>query len=212
MGLLNSLFRAGSARPNEDHGNWLRPYADVLGGRFRQPEHHDEHGFIDGATDAISWTLRILARKEPDSDSHRAYHHLLWHTDSVRVDEIVVAFGNSSSHVGLWDGRDGMRGGPTVTFVERARPLALPSTLSAPWHGLALDPAAGLRLFTPDVLARLDECEAIQDPVGGWMRVWIGGPNVRFEASAVDPAPDSYRHLVDAGVAIARTVSSVMDR
>ena len=123
-----------------------------------------------------------------------------------------MAFGNSSSVVGLWGARDGMRGGPTLTFVERARPLTLPSALSPPWDGLALDPTAGLRLFTPEVLARLDECEAIQDPVGGWMRVSIGGPNVRFEARVVDPAPDSYRHLVDAGVAIARTASNITSR
>ena len=212
MGLLNSLFRAGSARPNEDHGTWLQPYADVLGGRIRQPEHHDEHGFIDGADAAVNWTLHVLARKEPDFESPRTYHHLLWHTDSVRMDEVAVVFGNAGSDAGRWGARDGMRGGPTLTFVERARPLALPSALSAPWDGLALDPTAGLRLFTREVLARLDECEAIQDPVGGWMRVSIGGPNVRFEARVVDPAPDSYRHLVDAGVAIARSAQYLMDR
>ena len=212
MGLLNSLFRAGSARPNGNHDTWLRPYADVLGGRIRQPEHDDEHGVIDGTGAGISWTLRVLARPEPNAESARAYHHLTWHTDSARTHEVAVVFGNSASEAGLWSGLDGMRAGPTVTFVERARPLALPSALSAPWHGIALDPAAGLRLFTRDVLARLDECEAIQDPVGGWIRVWIGGPNVRFEARAVDPAPDSYRHLVDAGVAVARSARYLMDR
>ena len=129
MGLLNSLFRAGSARPNEDHGTWLQPYANVLGGRIRQPEHDGEHGFIDGADAAISWTLRVLARKEHDFQSPRACHHLLWHTDSVRMDEIAVVFGNAGDAAGLWGAVDG---GPMMTFVERANPLALPAAL--PWQ------------------------------------------------------------------------------
>jgi len=103
-----------------------------------------------------------------------------------------------------------VKGGSMPAFVERAKPFTLPHPFSPPWHGLALDPNAAARLFTSDVIRRIDACEAIQDAAGGWLRVWVGGPNLRFEAQAVDPAPDSYRHLVDAGLTLARAVARGM--
>ena len=249
MGFIKSLFRNITAPiVQEKPAEWLRSYAEALGGVARRPDYDDEEGVIDGASaDGIAWSVRVLRRNDRDGDSPFDYHHVLWHTDAVRVANVALVFGSHPRDVGVWGGLDGIhvRGDENLArldaafnelgrlaseaqagvlpveelvrklkhvpadavmtiFMQRAKAFPLPHPISAPWHAMTIDPVAAARLLTPTVLTRLEEWRAQPWSSSGWIRAWIGGPNVRLESYLVDPGPPGYERVIEVGLALAR--------
>ena len=109
MGFLKSLLKSIGSSEAEKPGAWLGEYAQSLEGQIRPPAHDDEEGLIDGtASDGIAWTLRVLRRTEADSENPSEYHHVVWHTDAVRRDDVVLVFSSAGDDAGRWVGVDGI--------------------------------------------------------------------------------------------------------
>jgi hypothetical protein len=100
----------------------MASYSEALGGSVRAPQRADEEGFIDGSSpDGLTWTLRVIQRVEQDSDTAEQ-HHILWNTDAVRLDDVVLVIGSSASDADLWLGMDGIdvRGDKSVADADAA--------------------------------------------------------------------------------------------
>ena len=123
MGLLKSLLKAlGPPDDPPKPGTWMRLYSDALGGSVRAPERADEEGFIDGTgPDGLVWSLRVIQRVEGDSETVEQ-HHILWNTDAVRLDDVVLVIGSSASDADLWLGMDGIdvRGDKSLANADAA--------------------------------------------------------------------------------------------
>jgi hypothetical protein len=104
------------------------------------------------------------------------------------------------------------RGGPMVSFVEKAAPFALPHPLSAPWHALTVDPVVAARVLTPAVIVAIEEWRAKAPTYDSWIRAWVGGPNVRLECWLVAPDPATYRRVIDLGVSLTRATREAITR
>ena len=123
MGFIKSLFRNITAPTvREKPAEWLRSYAEALGGVARRPDYDDEEGIIDGASgDGIRWSLRVLQRNDRDGDSPFDFHHVLWHTDAVRLADVALVFGSHPRDDGMW-GLDGIhvRGDENLARLDAA--------------------------------------------------------------------------------------------
>lgn len=102
--------------------------------------------------------------------------------------------------VGLPIERDAM-----AEFAETARFVRLdPAVADVGWHAFAVDDAAECVLRSRGVQARLVEWKARE--LGGreFLRVWMGGPNLRIEVYGFDLPHDAYRSVVELGTELAR--------
>ena len=110
MGLLRSLLKSlGAPEATAKPSRWLVDLAGSIGRVAVASDDPEDEGIIEGGTDdGLAWTLRMLTRVEPDADSPREQHHVLWHSSSVQVDDVVLVFGSSSHDAGLWAGLDGI--------------------------------------------------------------------------------------------------------
>ena len=124
MGFLKSLFKSiTSVEAAEKRGEWLRSYAETLGAAARSADHADEEGIIEGtSTDGIAWRLRVLQRNDRDGDSPFDFHHVLWHTDAVRLANVILVFGSHPRDVAMWGGLDGIhvRGDENLARLDAA--------------------------------------------------------------------------------------------
>ena len=242
----------------------LRKHAARLGAQLLGPFTREEIAQLTGTTTRIAWNIRVLDDYE-DSEDERG-HRLLWSTDLVRADKIMLVIGNGPHDADLstwradrlerdtWQRssayasaqaefaelsrrldeekifkeakRDPVAAGrrlqalmeryptkltfgpPLVeTFVGAGRAVALGTHLADHYHAFTVDDAVAARVLAPPADRLLQEWRKRYSHDDDWLRVWVGGPNLRLEARVAYPSPAAYRDIVELGVALARAFS-----
>jgi hypothetical protein len=116
--------------------------------------------------------------------------------DQIRTGDVLASLtGSVREHL-----RD-----ETRNFVESARRVQLPPSLASVYHAFTIDDGLAASLLAPPVERLLRNWhDQYHHPADGYLRVWVGGPNLRIEARIQDASPEAYRHIVELGSLLAR--------
>jgi hypothetical protein len=98
---------------------------------------------------------------------------------------------------------------PMQAFFNGASPFALPGSLAGVWHAFATDESTLGRALTHDVASQLHDWHARNyHPTEGFLRMWVGGPDLRIEARTRDASIAAYRTVIDLGLMVARSLAA----
>jgi hypothetical protein len=232
IGVAVVVLRRSNATTTREEAARHEACARAMGGRVVEPFREGEVACYAGTAGGIEWTLRVASMDDPETSRKTT---LIWETESIRCDHVLAIVGNDvNTGESAWSQIAGAgyrldvdptadfereaarRGGitgqppPVVAFGQSAHEVKGVAGLPPRFRVFADDDGVAEGIVTRDVISAVSRWHAGHQ---GLLRIWAGGPDLRFIATEIDwPSPEGFRDVLGLGMLLAQNMSALLNQ